>query len=67
MKKMHNLYAFVTLSATTFLVLHCGVKQRTFGFEKVTSRQQKIYTIKRAIMLHSYMLHCLTNFSTKEQ
>ena len=42
---MHNLYAFVTLSATTFLVLHCGVKQRTFGFEKVTSQQQKIYTM----------------------
>ena len=36
---MHNLYAFVTLSATTFLVLHCGVKQRTFGFEKVTNRK----------------------------
>lgn len=45
MKKMHNLYAFVTLSATTFFVLHCGVKQRTFGFEKVTSQQQKIYTM----------------------
>ena len=63
---MHKLNAFVTLSATTFLVLHCGVKQRTLGFEKVTSRQQKIYTINRAIMLHSYMLHCLINFSTKE-
>ena len=40
-------------------VLHCCVKQRTFRFEKAASRQQKIYIMKKAIMLHSCMsCHC---------
>ena len=40
-------------------VLHCCVKQRTFRFEKEASRQQKIYIMKKAIMLHSCMsCHC---------
>ena len=39
--------------------LHCCVKQRTFRFEKEASRQQKIYIMKKAIMLHSCMsCHC---------
>ena len=40
-------------------VLHFCVKQRTFRFEKAASRQQKIYIMKKAIMLHSCMsCHC---------
>ena len=36
-------------------VLHFCVEQRTFRFEKAASRQQKIYIMKKAIMLHSCM------------
>ena len=40
-------------------VLHFCVKQRTFRFEKAASRQQKIYIMKKAIMLHSCIsCHC---------
>ena len=40
-------------------VIQCYKKQRTFRFEKAASRQQKIYIMKKAIMLHSCMsCHC---------
>ena len=60
-KKMCNSCTFVIIQCYKFpqFVLHFCVKQRTFRFEKAASRQQKIYIMKKAIMLHSCMsCHC---------
>ena len=43
------------------------ITERTFRFEKATSRQRKIYMMKKAIMLHSHMSHRFANLSNNEQ
>ena len=59
--RIYNLFAHGRKKCAThvpcyvFFVGHCCVKQITFRFEKATSRQRKIYIMKKAIMLDTHL------------
>ena len=58
---------FLLFSATSFLCVTLLCVKKTFEFEKAISQHQKIYTMKKATLLHTNTLYCFANLLNNEQ